>query len=55
MVVRADGRGFKKVLEGSKKPYDIDFARAMADAAAGTFGCVYEQDVSHHPLLFRVG
>lgn len=29
LVVRADGRGFKKVLEGSKKPYDIDFARSM--------------------------
>jgi tRNA(His) guanylyltransferase len=37
MVVRADGRGFKKVLEVSKKPYDIDFARAMADAAAVIF------------------
>jgi tRNA(His) 5'-end guanylyltransferase len=31
--VRADGRGFKKVLEESTKPYDIDFARSMASAA----------------------
>jgi len=30
LVVRADGRGFKKVLEESIKPYDIDFARSMA-------------------------
>lgn len=33
LVARADGRGFKKVLETSKKPYDIDFARVMAEAA----------------------
>lgn len=37
LVVRADGRGFKKVLEGCKKPYDLDFARSMADAAARLF------------------
>lgn len=37
LVARADGRGFKKVLETSKKPYDIDFARVMAKAAVGFF------------------
>lgn len=37
LVARADGRGFKKVLEASKKPYDIDFARVMAEACAGFF------------------
>jgi len=37
LVARADGRGFKKVLETSKKPYDIDFARVMAEACAGFF------------------
>ena len=37
LVARADGRGFKKVLETRKKPYDIDFARLMADAAASFF------------------
>jgi len=33
LLVRADGRGFKKILEGSKKPYDIDFARSIVGAA----------------------
>lgn len=33
LVVRADGRGFKKVLEESTKPYDIDFARSMVSVA----------------------
>jgi len=33
LVVRADGRGFGKLLKDAKKPYDIDFARAMAKAA----------------------
>lgn len=33
IMVRADGRGFKKILEGSKKPYDIDFARSIVGAA----------------------
>lgn len=33
LVVRADGRGFKKVLEDSTKPYDIDFARSMVFSA----------------------
>ena len=37
LVARADGRGFKKVLETSKKPYDIDFARVMAEASACFF------------------
>ncbi|MDD1748443.1 MAG: tRNA 5'-guanylyltransferase [Methanothrix sp.] len=37
LVARADGRGFKKVLEGSKKPYDIDFARSMAGAVESLF------------------
>jgi len=37
LVVRADGRGFKKVLEGRKKPYDIDFARSMAGAVESFF------------------
>lgn len=30
MVVRADGRGFKKILESWRKPYDLEFARSMA-------------------------
>jgi tRNA(His) guanylyltransferase len=33
LVVRADGRGFGTLLREAKKPYDIDFARAMAKAA----------------------
>ncbi|MCX6677684.1 MAG: tRNA 5'-guanylyltransferase [Methanothrix sp.] len=37
LVARADGRGFKKVLEGCKKPYDIDFARSMAGAVESFF------------------
>ncbi|MCX6673607.1 MAG: tRNA 5'-guanylyltransferase [Methanothrix sp.] len=37
LVARADGRGFKKVLEGSIKPYDIDFARSMASAVESFF------------------
>jgi len=37
LVVRADGRGFKKILESCKKPYDLDFARSMASAAARLF------------------
>ena len=35
--MRADGRGFKKILEASKKPYDIDFARSMVDAVQSIF------------------
>ena len=37
LVARADGRGFKKVLEGSKKPYDLDFARSMVSAVESLF------------------
>lgn len=37
LMVRADGRGFKKILEGCKKPYDIDFARSMVAATVGHF------------------
>ncbi len=37
LVARADGRGFKKVLEGSKKPYDLDFARSMVGAVESVF------------------
>jgi tRNA(His) guanylyltransferase len=37
IVVRADGRGFKKVLEDRKKPYDVDFARCMVKAAERLF------------------
>ena len=37
IVVRADGRGFKKVLEDCKKPYDLDFARCMVRAAERLF------------------
>jgi tRNA(His) guanylyltransferase len=33
LVVRADGRGFGKLLKEAKKPYDLDFAKAMAKAA----------------------
>jgi tRNA(His) 5'-end guanylyltransferase len=35
--VRADGRGFKKILEGRKKPYDIDFARSMVASVESFF------------------
>ena len=37
LVVRADGRGFKTILESCKKPYDLDFARSMTGAAARLF------------------
>lgn len=35
VVLRADGRNFKNTLSGLgfEKPYDIIFARAMADTA----------------------
>lgn len=32
LVARADGRGFRKILESCKKPYDIDFAHSMVEA-----------------------
>lgn len=37
MMVRADGRGFKKHLQDRKKPYDLDFARSIVSAAAKVF------------------
>jgi tRNA(His) guanylyltransferase len=37
LIIRADGRGFKKILENRKKPYDLDFARSMAGATASLF------------------
>ena len=37
LVARADGRGFKKILEGFKKPYDLNFVRSMVGAAIGLF------------------
>ncbi|HRW83436.1 MAG TPA: tRNA(His) guanylyltransferase Thg1 family protein, partial [Methanothrix sp.] len=33
LVVRADGRGFGKLLSKADKPHDLEFARAMATAA----------------------
>jgi len=33
LVIRADGRGFSKLLQKAEKPYDIDFARSMVSAA----------------------
>jgi tRNA(His) guanylyltransferase len=33
IVIRADGRRFKKLLLDREKPYDADFARSVADAA----------------------
>jgi tRNA(His) guanylyltransferase len=37
IIVRADGRGFKKILESSEKPYDLDFARIIVDATDRVF------------------
>ncbi len=37
LVARADGRGFRKILAGYKKPYDAGFAGAMASSASGLF------------------
>jgi tRNA(His) guanylyltransferase len=37
LIVRADGRGFKKILEDFKKPYDLNFAQTIADATAKIF------------------
>ncbi len=37
LAVRADGRGFKKLLEKRKKPYDLDFARSMVRSVEGIF------------------
>lgn len=33
LAVRADGRGFGKLLAAAEKPYDLGFAKAMAKAA----------------------
>lgn len=46
IVARADGRGFRKLLEDCKKPYDIDFARSMVAATVGLF-----QDSGLSPAL----
>lgn len=37
LVVRADGRGFGRLLRDADKPYDLAFARAMAKAARRFF------------------
>jgi tRNA(His) guanylyltransferase len=37
LIIRADGRGFKKILERRQKPYDPDFARSMAKATSSLF------------------
>jgi tRNA(His) guanylyltransferase len=37
VVVRADGRGFKKILESWRKPYDLEFARSMVRGAVTFF------------------
>jgi tRNA(His) guanylyltransferase len=37
LIIRADGRGFKKILERRQKPYDPDFARSMVKAASSLF------------------
>lgn len=37
LAVRADGRGFKKLLEGRSKPYDIDFAQSMVRVTESIF------------------
>jgi tRNA(His) guanylyltransferase len=37
LIIRADGRGFKKILESRKKPYDLDFARSMVGATVSLF------------------
>jgi tRNA(His) guanylyltransferase len=46
LIIRADGRGFKKILESSKKPYDMDFARSMVSATVNLF-----QDSGFSPAL----
>jgi tRNA(His) guanylyltransferase len=37
LIVRADGRGFKKILESWKKPYDMEFARSMVSGIVAFF------------------
>jgi tRNA(His) guanylyltransferase len=36
-MVRADGRGFRKILEDCEKPYDLKFARLMAGSTVRFF------------------
>ena len=37
-VARVDGRGFKKILESFKKPFDLNFAQSMVRTTAELFG-----------------
>ena len=37
LAVRADGRGFNKLLEGKGKPYDIDVAHSMVRVTESVF------------------
>jgi tRNA(His) guanylyltransferase len=37
LLVRADGRGFKKILQGCQKPYDLSFAQSMVGAIVRLF------------------
>ena len=37
VIIRADGRGFRKILENFEKPYDEGFARSMASGTARLF------------------
>ena len=46
LAARADGRGFKNILAGYKKPYDSGFASAMASSASSLF-----EDSGINPVL----
>jgi len=46
LVVRADGRGFNKLLRKAQKPYDIGFAQSLTRAARSIF-----QDSGLGPIL----
>ena len=37
LIVRADGRGFKKLLQDRKKPFDLNFAKSIVSSAARLF------------------
>jgi len=37
LVIRADGRGFNKLLRNAEKPYDLGFARSMAGVVKDFF------------------
>jgi len=37
LIVRADGRGFKKLLQDREKPYDLDFSKSIVGSAARLF------------------